>query len=125
MEKSGIKNINERENALTIDLLEDIYGDLRDDDGLRKLKERLNKEYKGEELERVYQKELLALDIEIQQVTPLELEDLAKNRQKVIENYFVQEKKMAAYRFMKLNLEVLENSENSIVKNSLEVKVND
>ncbi|WP_304545971.1 DUF748 domain-containing protein [Sulfurimonas microaerophilic] len=125
VKESGIKNINERENALTIDLLEDIYADLRDDDGDEKLMEKLEKEYKGEELERVYQKELLALDIEIQEVTQAELETLAKNRQLVIENYLTKEKLLNPARVTGLEINSLEDSDNGIVKNALEIKVND
>lgn len=125
VEESGIKNINEQENALTIDLLEEIYDDLRDDDQLDQLKEKLAKEYTGEELQRVYQKELLALDIEIQKVLPEELETLARNRQNIIENYLLNEKHLDPKRLQVTELKLLNDSQNGIIKNALEVKVND
>jgi hypothetical protein len=125
VEESGIKNINEQENALTVDLLEDIYDDLRDDDQLDKLKEKIAKEYQGEELQRVYQKELLALDIEIQKVLPMELETLAKNRQNIIENYLLNDKHLDPKRLELTELKLLDDSQNGIVKNALEIKVND
>jgi uncharacterized protein involved in outer membrane biogenesis len=125
VEESGIKNINEQENALTVDLLEDIYDDLRDDDQLDKLKEKLAKEYQGEELQRVYQKELLALDIKIQKVLPMELETLAKNRQNIIENYLLNDKHLDPKRLELTELKLLDDSQNGIVKNALEIKVND
>ncbi|MDH4945432.1 DUF748 domain-containing protein [Sulfurimonas sp. C5] len=124
VEKSGVKNINERENALTIDLLEDIYEDLRDDDKLDQLQEKLEKEYKDEDFQRVYQKELLALDIEIQQVSQQELDALAKKRQTIIENYFIEEKLMSPNRLEIMPVEGIDESSESIVKNRLEVKVN-
>ncbi|WP_428739365.1 DUF748 domain-containing protein [Sulfurimonas sp.] len=125
LEKSGIKNIDEQENALTIDLLEEIYDDLRDDDKLDRLKERLEKEYKGEELQRVYQKELLALDIDIQEVLPKELESLAKNRQSIIENYLLNEKNIDPKRLENTEFKQLDDSGTGVVKNALDVKVND
>ncbi len=124
VEKSGIKNINERENALTIDLLEDIYEDLRDDDALDQLEEKLEKEYEGKDFKRVYQKELLALDIEIQQVTQQELDALAQKRQTVIESYLVEEKLLSTERLESLPIEEIDESSDGVVKNKLEVKVN-
>ena len=125
IKESGAKNINEQENALTIDLLEEIYDDLRDDDKLDELKEKLAKEYKDEELQRVYQKELLALDIDIQEVLPAELEALAKNRQNIIENYLLNEVHVDSKRIENTELKALDDSADGIVKNALDVKVND
>ncbi|MFT7860882.1 MAG: DUF748 domain-containing protein, partial [Sulfurimonas sp.] len=125
IEKSGIKNINEKENALTIDLLEEIYEDRYDDDKLDEIEERLEQQYEDEDkLQRVYQKELLALDISIQKVSQEELLTLAKQRESIIKNYLLSEKSIDAKRLIFTEVKAIDESQEGMVKNILEIKVN-
>lgn len=126
VEKSGLKNIKDQQNALTIDLLEDVYEELRDDEGLDQLKTKLQKEYeKEDEFERIYQKELLALDIAIQNVSEEELHKLAQQRAVNIANYLMEDKQIQAQRLIKSDVKKIEDSGGGVVKNGLDVKVND
>ena len=123
MVKSGIKNRKEHESAMSTGLLEDIYNDIRDDDGLKKLKKRLKSEYKEEEFDRNYHKELLDLCIDIQTTTTEELISLADARADAIILYLVQEKFIKAERVVKNVSIKSEDSEDGIVKVHMQIEV--
>ena len=123
VKESGIKNRNEHESAMTADLLEDIYEDVRDDDILDKLEEKLEKEYKDEEFEREYFAALLELCKDIQVVTKIDLENLAKKRANAVVTYLVEDKSIEASRVIKNPLVSINTPEDELVKQTLSVEV--
>ena len=92
LKKSGIKNKDKHENIMTVDLLEDVYDDLKDDNKLKKIKHNLKKVYKDDELNRAYLSALIEECIKIQPFSVDELELLASSRAKVIKSYLVEKK---------------------------------
>jgi len=91
MQKSGDENIHNSKNALTIEMLEDIYSDMKDDDKAAKLKKELRKKYEDDEVfERAYQNALIELVQSTQDVSEAELVSLAKQRAMAIQNYLME-----------------------------------
>jgi len=122
VKESGIKNKKDHQTVMTTDMLEDIYEDVKDDDTLDKLEDRLEEEYKGEEFERAYFSALLELCKDIQVVTQVELENLAKARTDAMLNYLTLEKKIEETRLM-LKPIVGVSQEDKLVKQKLSVEV--
>ena len=123
VKESGVKNRKEHESAMNIDMLEDIYEDFKDDDTLDKLEDRLEKEYKGDEFDRAYLSSLVELCKDIQVVTKVDLENLAKARQNVIFTYLVQEKNVEAPRVIVNTLVAVNEPQNKLVKQKLSIEV--
>lgn len=123
VKESGIKNKKDNESVMTSDMLEDIYEDAKDDDVLDKLEERLEKEYKDEEFDRAYFSALLELCKDIQIVTKIELENLAKERAKAMINHLVQEKNIKAQRLTLSQIVIANEAEDKLVKQKLTVEV--
>ncbi|MBA1433015.1 MAG: DUF748 domain-containing protein [Epsilonproteobacteria bacterium] len=99
MKKSGDENAKSAKNALNIDVLEDVYAQLRDDGALDVLKTKLHKEYENEDaFNRAYQNALIELCTQIQPLEKRELESLAKARAKKIQTYLIEEKSLATKR---------------------------
>ena len=94
MKKSGDENSKHAKTALTINMLEDVYSELKGDNKIEELQKRLHEKYKDKEAayKRAYQKELIQLCTEIQTVQAIELENLAKMRLKAVEEYLIIEK---------------------------------
>jgi len=119
---SGAKNEEEKVNAMTIDLLEDVYEDARDDDKLDKIKDALRDKYDdNEKFERAY---LLALIEECsltQEVSDIEIKKLAKQRSTVLKSYLVDNKGIDTSRIKELEILVVPNEKNMLVKSKLEV----
>ena len=91
MQKSGDENIHKSKNALTIEMLETIYSEMRDDDKAAKLKNELRKKYEDDEaFERAYQNALIELVQSTQDVSEAELLSLAKQRATVVKNYLME-----------------------------------
>jgi len=123
MIKSGIKNRKEHESAMNTQLLEDIYEDIKDDDGLERLKKQIETKYQDEEFDRNYYNALLGLCIDIQTLKDTELTSLADARADAIVLYLVQEKFINTQRVLKkVSLED-ENSDNDIVKLHMQIEV--
>ena len=92
MKMSGDENTKNARTALTIEMLEDVYNKLRDDDTLEKLQEKLKEKYtKDETYARAYQKELIKICSAIQKVEPQALQALARKRSETIQSYLVRE----------------------------------
>jgi uncharacterized protein involved in outer membrane biogenesis len=90
IQKSGDANVLQGVNALTIEMLEEIYTSQRDDDTLDLLQERLEKEYKEEDAyKRAYQDALIKLCSELQPVSKEELKALARARAAAVKNYLM------------------------------------
>ena len=124
IEKNGEHNIR-GENALTIEMLEDIYEDMQDDDTLDTLREKLHSKYPDEaDYEAAYKTKLLHLVIAAQPLAADALEKLAKKRQSIIISYLENEKHIAKKRLITGALRKGESDEEeSIVKNNLDIKV--
>ena len=124
VKKSGIKNRDEHESAMTDDMLEDIYEDARDDDRLDKIKDELEKkEYKDEELERVYRQALIKEAIAIQVVTPEELIALGQSRAQMMKEYLATQRQIDITRINLLEVNNVEESSEKYVRIKLEVEV--
>jgi len=115
MKKSGITNEKEHQSAMTVDMLESIYMTFGDEKHLKKLQEETQK--------RDYLQSLIAVCIELQSVSQIDLEDLAQQRATVIENYLVQEKGVEKSKISKEKMQVIENSEENGVKIGLHIEV--
>ncbi len=101
MKKSGIKNREDHESAMSTSLLEDIYEDMRDDDYLDRLQEELEKE-DSKDFDHRYHNKLLEHCIEIQPIAKSTLLALAESRADAMVNYLVKERGIAASRVIKL-----------------------
>ncbi|MEA3371704.1 MAG: DUF748 domain-containing protein [Campylobacterota bacterium] len=123
IKESGIKNKQEHESAMTIDLLEDIYEDMRDDEAVDKLQESLEEEYEGDELKAAYFSALVELCKDIQSVTKVELETLAKDRADNLQNYLLHEKNIDSLRVIQSEIVSIDEQEDKLVKQTYSIKV--
>ena len=123
VKQSGIKNAKEYESAMNRDILEDIYKDVKDDDALDKLEASLEKEYKGDAFDRAYLSALAELCKDIQVVTKVDLENLAKARQKALVAYLVQDKNIEDSRLIVHPLVAVNEAEDKLVKQKLSIEV--
>jgi hypothetical protein len=123
MKKSGAENDKHAKTALTIDVLEDVYKTLKDDDVLDKLQAKLHKKYEGKEYKRAYQDALIKLCINIQNVSSVELEKLAKTRAQAVQNYLVSEKNLAPQRVVFGDVVKVDESDSKVVNMKLDIEV--
>ena len=123
VKQSGIKNAKEYESAMSIDILEDIYEDFKDDDTLDKLEEKLKKEYKGDELDRAYLSALAELCKDIQVVTKVDLERLARARANAVIAYLIQDKSIEALRVIQKPMISVNEPDNKLIKQKLTIEV--
>ena len=123
MKKSGAENDKHAKTALTIDVLEDVYKTLKDDDVLDKLQAKLHKKYEGKEYKRAYQDALIKLCINIQNVSSAELEKLAKTRAQAVQNYLVSEKNLAPQRVVFGDVVKVDESDSKVVNMKLDIEV--
>ena len=123
VKESGIKNKKDHETVMTTNMLEDIYEEIKDDDTLDELEDRLEKEYKGNEFDRAYFSALLELCKDIQVVTKVELENLAKARTDAMLNYLVTGKSVEATRVMLNPIVGINEPEEKLVKQKLSIEV--
>jgi hypothetical protein len=124
MKKSGDENVKNSKNALNIEMLEDVYDDLKDDDKLAMLREKLHKEYKDDKAyERAYQNALISLCIDIQSVNLKELEELANKRAQMIKAYLVQDKALSAQRVIIGKVIKLKNANEKLLELKLNIEV--
>jgi len=115
MKKSGVTNEEEHQTAMTVDMLEEIYKEFKDDDGLDKLKE--------ESGDRDYLNGLIQLCTNIQEVSVDELEDLAHKRVLAIQNYLINDKSIEASKIKIQEMKKVDKSEEKLVKIGLKVEV--
>ncbi|WP_294962169.1 DUF748 domain-containing protein [Sulfurimonas sp.] len=123
MEKSGAKNKKEQQNAMNVDLLEDIYEELAPKKKVSDIKKVLGKTYKGELLDRAYQKALVDETRKMQDVTLLELKTLATNRAKLLKEYLVKQKGIADNRINLFTVQNVQEEKQSWVKSKLEIDI--
>ncbi|SFV64790.1 putative exported protein [hydrothermal vent metagenome] len=126
MKQSGDENVKNAKNSLNIDVLENVYAQLRNDDRLDALKTKLHKEYeKKDAFNRAYQNALIELCTEIQPVEKKALEALAKERANKIEAYLVEEKSLAAKRIVIANTIKQNDADDATVHSGLTITVSD
>jgi len=120
--KSGDSDTNQLENIKSIDILEDIYEEFKDDDKLDSIKESLEEEYKDEELDRNYLMAVINECINIQVVDIKELERLAKKRAEVLKSYLIDEKMIPTSSVIIGESETIDD-DGKWIKTKLEIKV--
>ncbi|MBN2815230.1 MAG: DUF748 domain-containing protein [Campylobacterales bacterium] len=124
VQKSGIKNIQDHESVMTIDMLEEIYKEQKDDDVLVKLQEHLQKENEdSNKYERAYNRALIKLCRDLQDVNENDLNELAQKRADAIINYLTVEKMLDVTRVNKKTTHIAEKSDEKYVKMSMEIEV--
>jgi uncharacterized protein involved in outer membrane biogenesis len=124
VKKSGIKNIKDHESVMSVDMLEDIYEDMRDDDILSQIQEKLHLAYKEEgAYDRAYQNELIILCRDLQIVSQEELKVLANTRADNIISYLIDEKMLGKNRLEKKPVSIVQESTEEFVKINMEIEV--
>jgi len=124
MKKSGDENIKNSKTALNITMLEDVYSELRKDDKVLQLKQRLQKEYKDKnEFERAYQNSLIKLCTAIQKVDKKSLEKLAAKRAQMISSYLCLEKSISQQRVRRGELIASKENDKKVIKLKLDIVI--
>ena len=123
LKKSGKKHKNNHENVMTIDLLEDVYGDLRGDDKLEQIKTKLRKKFKAEEFKRAYLNSLVERCIDIQPFDKNELKTLAASRVNILKSYLVDKKSIDASRIIITDVAPVSKHDDKYAKTKLEIVV--
>ena len=123
MQKSGLKNRKEHESAMSIALLENIYEEMREDDALEKLQEKLHIEVSDEKYERTYQSALISLCRDIQPIQTMELQSLAKERAESIFSYLTAEKFISKSRISSKKVSVDDADDAKMIQTKMEIKV--
>ena len=125
MKKSGEENIKNARTALTIDMLENVYTELRDDNKLAKLQKKLKAKYKDKEVvyKREYQKALIALCSEMQNIPLSDMEELAQKRAYAVVSYLVKEKGLQAQRVKIKNIVKVANQDNRELRMKLDIDI--
>jgi len=123
MKKSGLKNREEHESVMSVDLLEEIYEDIKDDDALDLLQKRLHKEYDDKTFERVYQSALIKLCRDIQPLEKKELTALADARNEAIILYLNLEKFIFKNRIIKADFVMSESIDGKLIRSKMQIEV--
>jgi uncharacterized protein with PQ loop repeat len=122
LKKSGIKNKEEHQSAMTIDMLEEVYVENAKKDALQKFKAEIKKSTEKEKFVLVYREKLITACINMMKVNQKELENLAKKRVQNLVLYLEKERAIAPAR-VKITPKIEEvKSENGFV--NLELKLN-
>ena len=123
VQMSGIKNKEEHESAMNVDLLEDIYESFRDDEKLSKIRDELKSKYKDDTFERAYLSALVKECREVQPITEQELRVLATSRASAIESYLVSEKNIDKQRVKIFEVDTARAEKEKWVRSKLEIEV--
>ena len=121
--KSGLKNKEEHQSAMTVTMLEEIYLENADKKSLKKLQNSVKKETKEEDFALVYRKQLIGACTSMMKVSQDDLVNLAKKRVNNLINYLTQEKKIAVSRVHKTAKVEVVASENGFVNLALHLDV--
>ncbi len=123
LQKSGRKNEVEHKNAMTVDMLEEIFKEHSKKGALQKFQDTLKQKLGAKKYVSVYRKKLIAADIAMMQVSQKELKELAKMRAKNIQDYLVFEKKIVVSR-VQISPKMADGaSENGFVKVTLKLNI--
>ena len=121
---SGAKNEKEKVTAMTSDLLEDIYEKVKDDNKLERIEDELEKKHKDkDEFKQAYLGALIKECSDIQIITPLEIQQLARKRSQVLTEYLVDAKGIEKVRVKAVEIIESEGDEKKLIKSKLEVIV--
>jgi len=123
MKKSGLKNRKEHKNAMTTDLLEDIYEAVKNDDSLKVVREELTQKYEGEVMERMYHTKLLDLCRDMQIVTQEELNLLAKKRTQNIYTYLSEDKNIDKTRLLEDSVTMVDVKKDEPIALHIEIEI--
>ena len=123
MKENGIEDGNNTKELITVDVVEDIYEDIKDDDGLEKIKDALSKKYSGDELDAAYLKAAYEACISAQSISQEKLESLAQTRADNLVNYLTLKEKIDANRIVKNKISKVKDSNDNIVKTKLQIDV--
>ncbi len=123
IKESGAKNKIEQENAMNIDLLEDIYEKMLPKKDVAAIEKSLEKKYKGKTLQRVYFNEVVKELTSIQSVTIKELQTLANKRVELITEYLVDTKGINTKRVVVLIGQNTEEVQEKWVRTKMEVEI--
>jgi hypothetical protein len=123
IKKSGIKNKKEQKNAMTVDLLEDIYKELAPKKNPKLIKKALSKEYKDETLKIEYLKELVKETTSMLPILQKELESLAMRRATLLKEYLVDTKGISSQRVIFEKIQNTEETRKKWVNTKLEIGI--
>jgi len=123
VKKAKEKNLKDHENIMSAELLQEVYADIKPDNKLQIIKEKLEKEYKDEALQNRYLVAITNECVAIQPVELSELQALANTRAKILKEYLVADKGIKVSRISILKTDVVEDSDEKWVKTKLEVEV--
>jgi len=101
LKKSGLKNKEEHQSAMTVTMLEEIYLENADTKSLQKLQNEIKKETKEEDYALVYRKKLIGTCTSMMKVSKEDLVNLANQRVMNLINYLAKEKKISTVRLQK------------------------
>ena len=121
--KSGLKNKEEHQSAMTVTMLEEIYLENADKKSLKKLQNSVKKETNEEDYALVYRKKLIGACTSMMKVSQKDLIKLAKKRVDNLINYLIKEKKIAVSRVHKTAKVEVVASENGFVNLALHLDV--
>ena len=124
MQKSGVKNAQEHQNSVNIDILEDIYTSLAPNKDPKLIKKELSKKYKGEILNRYYLNKLYEESTKLQKLTTTELSDLAHKRANLIKEYLVNNGGINMKRVKIKKIKSVSKEKDNWVKSKLEILIN-
>jgi uncharacterized protein involved in outer membrane biogenesis len=117
VKRNGQENSEEGKTLLSIEVLEEIYDELKGDDKPEKIYEKLEKKYSDEkQLKREYQNYLVGLCRNLQTVTTDELEKLAFKRAVTIQKHLMKNGKIAMNRIQTTQIKSVRNSTNKYIK---------
>ncbi|MBU1657424.1 DUF748 domain-containing protein, partial [bacterium] len=124
IKKSGRKNKENHETAMTRELLENIYGDFgADGKVLNAMKIELKKRYKDKAFEREYLNSLIRECIKVQPLAKEELLSLAQKRAEELSSYLVGEKGVEISRIEILDADSADGKSDRFVKTKLDIIV--
>ena len=125
LKKSGLKNKEEHQSAMTLEMLEEIYLENAEKKSLKKLQERVKEQTKEneEDFALVYRKKLIGECTKMMKVSKQDLVKLAEKRADNLISYLLNEKKVAAKRVQKTDKITQVSSENGFVNLVLHLDV--
>ena len=126
LEKSGLKNKEEHQSAMTLEMLEEIYLENAEKKSLRALQNKIKQETKEdkEDYTLVYRKKLIDACTAMMKVSQQDLIKLAKKRANNLITYLIKEKKISATRVLETTKITQLKAENGFVNLVLHLDVN-
>jgi hypothetical protein len=123
VKKSGSINQENRESAMNIDLLEEIYKELKSDRKLEAIKSELKTKYKADVFERIYLSTLIEECTKIQIIPVDILRKLASKRARAIQEYLIGQRGVESSRVQLKEIGTAEKEDDKFVKTQLAIEV--